>query len=350
MNDLTGKNKPSPPIKAGAKLKSKQTTFEKMTQNAMQNIESQLISKQSMDPNTFIKKTLERGTLTDDASDFGRKLNENEDNTLSMAVRVDLIDPNPYQPRMEFNQLKLEELADAIRITGQIQPIALRKHGERYQIIAGERRVRAIKLLGNETIDAVVKEGISDDMMAIMALAENIHREDLSDYEIGISINNIQAQFTSKKLLADYIECSRMDIYRYLAYLSLPKWILCRLDINPRIFNRVNALELKKLIESTGFSEDIYRNPINKAMDLLENGAITQNLFINSIKRAVSEAKNPHAAREKVIEKSYMVDGKVMGKMILNDKHLTIKVKASLLTESDTEIIYKFISDKLAVK
>jgi ParB family chromosome partitioning protein len=93
------------------------------------------------------------------------------------------INPNPYQPRREFEESDLKELADSIGEKGLLQPILVRKHADGYQIVAGERRFRAFQLLKKSTIPAMVREHISDRDMMELALVENVQRVQLNPVE-----------------------------------------------------------------------------------------------------------------------------------------------------------------------
>ena len=95
---------------------------------------------------------------------------------------IDLIDPNPHQPRTRFREESLEELAQSIRATGVIQPIVVRPVGQRYQLIAGERRWRAAQRAGLHRIPAIARE-VSDHLALEMAVVENLQREDLNPVE-----------------------------------------------------------------------------------------------------------------------------------------------------------------------
>ena len=97
-------------------------------------------------------------------------------------VAIEKIVPNPYQPRLEFDQDSLMDLAQSIRENGLIQPITLKEKDGRYEIIAGERRYRACMMIGMTEVPANVMD-INDAQMAEMALVENIQREDLSAIE-----------------------------------------------------------------------------------------------------------------------------------------------------------------------
>lgn len=109
------------------------------------------------------------------------------------AIAIDLIDPNPLQPRRLFQQEKLAELAQSIRANGIIQPLVLRKAGDRYQLVAGERRWRAAKLAGLSTVPVVVQD-IPDDHLLEITLIENIQREDLNPIETAIAFQRMAAE------------------------------------------------------------------------------------------------------------------------------------------------------------
>jgi ParB family chromosome partitioning protein len=97
-------------------------------------------------------------------------------------VPVTDIDPNPLQPRAQFDQAKIGELAESIRVNGIIQPLIVRRHGDRFQLVAGERRLRAARLAGLAQVPVVIQD-FADDQLLQLALIENIQREDLNPIE-----------------------------------------------------------------------------------------------------------------------------------------------------------------------
>src|SRR5262249_39299310 len=103
---------------------------------------------------------------------------------------IDLIEPNPLQPRTVFEPSKLQELANSIAVNGVIEPIVVRKFGEAYQIVVGERRWRASKLAGLTDIPVVVQD-IAEDKLLELALIENIQREDLNPIETAIAYDRL---------------------------------------------------------------------------------------------------------------------------------------------------------------
>lgn len=270
-------------------------------------------------------------------------------NQQSYSISVEQIIPNPYQPRRDFDQNKIIELAESIESVGQIEPIVVRRSGDQYELIVGERRLRAFQYLKRPMINAVIRDA-DDGLMAVMALAENIDREDLSDYEIGLAIKNIEHLFTSKQDIANYIGKTRMDVYRYTSFLELPSWVLARLNVNPRIINRSNAQALKSLINGSNYEEAIYREHIEKAMDFLELGSLTQTLFISRIEKMVKDANNPRNQQRSITKKEYKVGGKNIGKLVHDDNNLLIKIKSIALSEEDINEIHLLILNKIAEK
>lgn len=143
--------------------------------------------------------------------------------TIFNEIEIRKINPNPNQPRTEFDDEALEELAASIRANGIISPITLRKlSDDNYQIIAGERRYRASKLAGLDKIPAYIRD-VDDGQVMEMALIENIQREDLNAIEIALSYNSLVATLNlTQEALAERVGKKRATIANYLRLLKLP--------------------------------------------------------------------------------------------------------------------------------
>ena len=143
--------------------------------------------------------------------------------TLFNEIDIDKINPNPNQPRTDFDDEALEELAASIRANGIISPITLRKiSDDNYQIIAGERRYRASKLAGLDKIPAYIRD-VDDGQVMEMALIENIQREDLNAIESALSYNSLVATLgLTQEALAERVGKKRATITNYLRLLKLP--------------------------------------------------------------------------------------------------------------------------------
>ncbi len=113
----------------------------------------------------------------------------------ALTIPIDSIDPNPLQPRRTFEQERLEELGQSILANGIIQPLVVRKIGDRYQLVAGERRWRAAKLVGINEIPAVIRD-IPDDRLLEITLIENIQREDLNPIETATALHRMSIELS----------------------------------------------------------------------------------------------------------------------------------------------------------
>ncbi len=111
-----------------------------------------------------------------------------------LQVDIDLIDPSPYQPRTRFREDGLEELARSIRTSGIIQPLVLRPYGQRFQLVAGERRWRAAQRAGLQRVPAVVRE-VPEELALEITLVENIQREDLNPMEQARAFDRLMMEF-----------------------------------------------------------------------------------------------------------------------------------------------------------
>jgi len=140
-----------------------------------------------------------------------------------LEIPVDQIEPNPFQPRQEFDQAQLEELASSIKVHGLIQPITVRRLSAReYQLISGERRWRAAQMAGLKSIPAYIR--IADDQGLLeMALIENIQRSDLNAIEVAISYQRLLDECgLTHDGLSDRVGKDRSTVTNYLRLLKLP--------------------------------------------------------------------------------------------------------------------------------
>jgi ParB family chromosome partitioning protein len=138
---------------------------------------------------------------------------------------VDLLEPNRFQPRQVFSEPKLEELAQSIRTHGFIQPIVVRRAGDRYQIIAGERRWRAAQRLGLSRVPVAVKS-ISDVDLLEVSLIENIQRENLNPIEEAKAYHRLSHEFgLTQEQVAQRTGKDRSTVTNFLRLLKLPKEI-----------------------------------------------------------------------------------------------------------------------------
>jgi ParB family chromosome partitioning protein len=138
-------------------------------------------------------------------------------------IKVSQVEVNPFQPRTEFDQIALQELSESIKLQGLIQPITVRKlDNNTFQLISGERRLRASKLAGIEEIPAYIRTA-NDQQMLEMALIENIQRENLNSIEVALSFQRMIDECSLKQEeLGDRVSKNRSTVTNYLRLLKLP--------------------------------------------------------------------------------------------------------------------------------
>ena len=138
-------------------------------------------------------------------------------------IEIDKIETNPFQPRTDFDENALSELSESIKNQGVIQPVTVRKMGyDKYQLISGERRLRASKLAGLKTIPVFIRVA-NDEQMLEMALIENIHRENLNAIEVAISYQRLleECKLTQDQL-SEKVGKDRSTVANFLRLLKLP--------------------------------------------------------------------------------------------------------------------------------
>lgn len=137
---------------------------------------------------------------------------------------VAAIRPNPHQPRKTFDPEALQELADSIRTHGLLQPVVVRRQGEGYELVAGERRWRATQALGRTTIPAIVREGLTDRDMLELALVENVQRQDLDALERARGFQQmIDVLQLTQEQVAERVSLKRSTVANHLRLLELPE-------------------------------------------------------------------------------------------------------------------------------
>ena len=145
-----------------------------------------------------------------------------QDTSDVLRIPVDRMEPNPFQPRMNFDQEALQELAESIRTFGLIQPVTVRKKGSKYQIISGERRYRASILAGMDMIPAYIRDA-NDQGMLEMAIVENIQRENLDPIEVAMSYQRLMEECRlTQEQMADRVGKKRASVANQLRLLKLP--------------------------------------------------------------------------------------------------------------------------------
>lgn len=190
-------------------------------------------------------------------------------------IEISRIEPNPYNPRTEFNQEALEELAASIKLLGLIQPITVRPvENGRYQIISGERRYRASQMAGLEKIPAYVRK-TDDQGMLEMAIVENIQREDLDSIEVALSFQRLIEECNlTQEAMAERVGKKRATVTNYLRLLRLPAEIQF-------------AIRAKKI--SMGHAKALLSLKSDKEQLKFANQIIEQDLSVRQIEQKIQK-------------------------------------------------------------
>jgi ParB family chromosome partitioning protein len=257
-----------------------------------------------------------------------------------LNIPLTSISTNPYQPRTVFDEHEISLLAASIAEIGLLQPISVRQVDNQYQLIAGERRLRATQLLGHDRIDAIVVNADDADM-AILGLAENLQRQDLSDYEIGKALRQIGNIFPSKTKLAEALGLNREDMYRYYAFEALPENILKRLDNNPVLLSRSAAADIKRILQNHTNEKTLQL--LDSAWDLLEQGRLLQGKVADYIIKHLTTTLTVKPDVSKL-----MRGKKAIGTVERNNKGIIIKFKTDTMTAVQEAKLKSFLEDMVA--
>ena len=165
-----------------------------------------------------------------------------QDNEELREIEIDLITPGEQQPRTSFDEAKLQELAQSIRVSGIIQPLLVRRRGGRFELVAGERRWRAAQLAGLSRVPAIVRE-IADENLLELALIENIQRQELNAIEEANAYKRlIETLGLTQEEVAGRVGRDRTFITNYLRILKLPTEIQSLLEQEKITFGHARAL------------------------------------------------------------------------------------------------------------
>ena len=241
------------------------------------------------------------------------KPNEQQD-AINPEIDIDLIEPNPDQPRTRFTEANLEELAQSIRANGVVQPIVLRQVGGRYQIVAGERRWRASQRAGLRRIPAVVKV-VSDDKLLELALVENIQRQELNPIEEAKAYRKlIDTLGLTQELVAERIGKDRTIITTSMRLLRLPG-------------------EIQRVIEegglSAGHGRALMMTDDPKIQRRLANEAIDKGWSVRETERAIKSAvKTPQIIDNKEVSRTVDANVKAAETKLMRSLNTNVKIIA----------------------
>ncbi len=158
-------------------------------------------------------------------------------------VSIDKISANPYQPRKTFNESSIEELARSVREHGIVQPLVVTRQGDRFRLIAGERRFRAAKKAGLTTVPVVIKELAQEGDLLEIALIENIQREDLNPMEEAVAYEQLHQEFgLTQEEISKKVGKERSTVANFLRLLRLPEKVKKRLAAGELSMGHARAL------------------------------------------------------------------------------------------------------------
>lgn len=193
-------------------------------------------------------------------------------------IDISLIDNNPEQPRKNFDPTAIKELATSIKEYGVIQPIILKRNGNRYVIVAGERRFRASKVAGLKSIPAIVRD-YTENQVKEIALLENIQREDLNPIETARAMKELLTTYGwTQEILADKLGKSRPVVANYVRLLSLQPEVL-------------QLIESGKLSAGHARSLVVVEDP--EVQVRLARQAVTKKITVRDMEKAVKEVNQP---------------------------------------------------------
>ncbi len=199
-----------------------------------------------------------------------------------LRIPADIIEPNPFQPRMTFAQEALEELAESIRTLGLIQPITVRRKSDgKYQIISGERRFRACKMAGMDMIPAYIRD-TDDQGMLEMAIVENIQRENLDPIEVAMSYQRLIEECNlTQEQMAIRVGKKRASVTNFLRLLKLPAKI---------------QHDLKVGLLSVGHAKVLLGLEDHKMQEYLCDLVIQEEMSVRQLEEKIKKLTEPRSA------------------------------------------------------
>jgi ParB family chromosome partitioning protein len=243
-------------------------------------------------------------------------------------IGIDKIETNPFQPRNDFEEEALNELVESIREQGIIQPITVRKLGyDRYQVISGERRLRAAKIVGLDDVPCYIRVA-NDEQMLELALIENTHREDLNSIEIAISYQRLLEECNlTQEALSQKVSKKRSTVANYLRLLKLPAEV---------------QLAIRDGSLSMGQARSFINIQSHEDQLTLLNEILTQGLNVREVEQKVREINKP--LRKKVKRVKLPERAVEMARRIGDGYQTSVQVKRN--TKGQGSIVLKFGSEE----
>lgn len=252
-------------------------------------------------------------------------------------IKISDIRSNPYQPRKTFNESSLKELADSIKEYGIIEPVIVKKSVKGYELIAGERRTKAAKLAGLETIPAVIKDFNDQEMMEI-ALIENIQREDLNPIDEAFAYQKIiELSKMTQEEFAKKFGKSRSYVTNMLGLLNLPE----------------NVKELVKKHEiSMGHARALSKISDDAKVSELASRIVSEDLSVRDLEKTIQEGSLPKYREQDRMKETKSIRNTIYEKIMREKVGTKVKIKTKKIeipydSEKDLERILEILGIRI---
>lgn len=256
-----------------------------------------------------------------DMDTFEKEVYESTPKDEIIEVSLDELRPNPYQPRKVFDQEALEELSSSIREHGVFQPIIIKKSIKGYEIIAGERRVRASKLAGKETIPAIIRDFTDEQMMEI-SLLENLQRENLNPIEEAQAYRSMLDKLgITQEELSNKVGKSRSHITNIIGILRLPE------EVQKMIAQEKLTMSHAKLLSKLENEEDILE---------MADRIVNQKLPVHDVEELTLEKQKKNKIERKVPTQS--TEYKYVEDMLRDKLDAKVRIKEKQIVISFTNV------------
>ena len=268
------------------------------------------------------KKKLGKGLTEIFGDDIDNFLEEIDNGSTSATtgtakIKISEIRPNPYQPRKEFDQAGLQELADSIKENGVFQPVLVRKSLSGYELVAGERRLRASKLAGLKEIPVIIKNFGDKEMMEI-SLLENIQRKDLTPIEEANAYEQLIKKLNyTQDQLAKRIGKSRANVTNLLRLLTLPNEVQKLVNDGKLSYGQARTL---LALDSEDKIVDLAKRCVKEGLSVRELENLTRKPTSKKVKKSEPKKKNPY-----IEDVRNRMQKKLGTKVEISDKAITIR-------------------------
>ena len=268
----------------------------------------------------------------DNVSDFEKNMYKEASGEEVVELNINEIRPNPYQPRTIFDEEALNELAESIKENGVFQPIIVKKSIKGYDVIAGERRLRASKIAGKQTIPAIIRQ-LSDEKMAEIALLENLQRENLNALEEAKAYKSLLEKLKlTQEELAKKVSKSRSHITNMIGLLRLPG------EVQDMIIEGKITMGHARALSKLDDDEEI----IKMANEIAEKG-----LTVRDIEEKSENATKKHQTIRKIKNNEYIyVQDMLRERLDTKVKIKEKKIEISFTNDADLNRILEILNIK----